>query len=884
IEINKLNESIEQKNLAANKTANENKTDVNKETNKETNKESNAVAAKESTTQATPTPTISPEKANTAFSVDLSFENHKDTSLQKINSYFSENDITLRNSQANTMKDNSLSSLKSLEPEFNALNTQISNSAGANNSNEVSPDAMKGKIDELNTAADNLTDAASKLRSDADSKSGDEKDALLTQAKNLDEKSTNKRIEASILNMQYNEASYNANLNAINDMLSAIKDSKPNEYSQLKDKADELVENKKHTKSLRDDANAINNNAAKLGAISNAEEEEANLLNKQNKLIEELKAYNSDYIVKGPSFTNISGNGSELPADLKQKQEDLLKKQYNELTMLTNAYSLEYETNKNSVPKNLNADQNKVKNNIVGLNNQSKSLLIKSSQATDWNEKIKLVSLAAKTGHAAATQLNVLINKQDASVAAKVNNNVPIAATTNEKNNNVVAANNKTNENKNNSKTEKNNEVAINKTDNTTNKTTENKTTTTSDNTTGTKVIARVEGLEVLNKNAYNDSKPIPVDAKMPDGLMFRVQIGAFRNAVPNNSFRGLTPVNGETTPNGFIRYTAGNFNKFENASAVKSDLNNNGYPDAFVVAFFNGKRITINEALEILANEGKTVNANASNTAGIKENVAPLNVVTPKISSENIVVAKELEKTENLLYTVQIGVYSKLISKDRLSNLSPIYSEKLASGLYRYTAGIYNNTEKLVNDKNKVVSLGIKDAFVTAYLNGKKISYNEAKDRQNSDLNIKVEAENPIVFPAITTPTTTPVEIAPIAIPAPTIAPFTNSVTSYPDATVDNGVKPNEEGVSFKVQIGAYSKQVPNDVAAKFNSVKNWPIENKVLNGLYLYNIGNFTDAKFAKQLKEEAISLGITDAFITVYKDGKKLFGQEAASYINK
>ncbi len=894
-EINKLNESVEQKAVALNKTANENKTNENNKENNavainENNKENNQTGNKENTAKTSPTPTISPEKANTAFSVDLSFENHKDTSIQKINSYFSENDIVLRNSQANTMKDNSLSSLKSLEPEFNALNNQISNSTGDNNSSQVTPEAMKGKIEELNTAADNLADAASRLRTDAESKTGDEKESLLSQAKNLDEKSTNKRIEASILNMQYNEASYNANLNAINDLLASIKDSKPNEYIPLKEKADELLETKKHTTSLREDANAINNNAAKLGAISNAEEEEFDLLNEQNKLINELKTYNSDYVVKGPSFNNISGNGSDLPPDIKQKQEDLFRKQYNELTTLTNAYSLEYETNKNALPKNLTAEQNKIKNNIIGLNNQSKSLLIKSSQATDWSEKIKLVSLAAKTGHAAATQLNVLINKEDAVVATKLNNNVAIANVSNEKNNTTVVTNNKTNENKSENKTEnkttnnvvKTNEFASNKTNE--NKTSDNKTSTTNENNAGTKVIARVEGLEVLNKNAYNENKPIPMNAKMPDGLMFRVQIGAFRNAVPNNSFRGLTPVNGETTANGFIRYTAGNFNKFENAAAVKSDLNNNGYPDAFVVAFFNGKRITINEALEILANEGKTVNVNAPNTAGIKENVAPLNVTAPKTNNENLVVAKELEKTENLLFTVQIGVYSKLISKDRLSNLSPIYSEKLASGLYRYTAGIYNNTEKLVNDKNKVVSLGIKDAFVTAYLNGKKISYNEAKDRQNSDLNIKLETENPIVFPAITTPVVAPIEITPIAIPAPTVAPFTNSVSSYPEATEDNGVKSNEEGVSFKVQIGAYSKQVPNDVAAKFNSVKNWPIENKVLNGLYLYNIGNFTEAKFAKQLKEEAISLGITDAFITVYKDGKKLFGQEAASYINK
>jgi hypothetical protein len=42
--------------------------------------------------------------------------------------------------------------------------------------------------------------------------------------------------------------------------------------------------------------------------------------------------------------------------------------------------------------------------------------------------------------------------------------------------------------------------------------------------------------------------------------------------------------------------------------------------------------------------------------------------------------------------------------------------------------------------------------------------------------------------------------------------------------------------------------------------------------------------DAKSAAKLKDEAKSVGITDAFITVYKDGVKLYGNEANSYINK
>ena len=69
-----------------------------------------------------------------------------------------------------------------------------------------------------------------------------------------------------------------------------------------------------------------------------------------------------------------------------------------------------------------------------------------------------------------------------------------------------------------------------------------------------------------------------------------------------------------------------------------------------------------------------------------------------------------------------------------------------------------------------------------------------------------------------------------------------------------------------------------------KFLNIKTWPVNNVVLNGLFIYTIGNFNGVSFAKKLKDEAISVGISDAYITVYKDGKKLYGSEATTYLSK
>ena len=113
-----------------------------------------------------------------------------------------------------------------------------------------------------------------------------------------------------------------------------------------------------------------------------------------------------------------------------------------------------------------------------------------------------------------------------------------------------------------------------------------------------------------LSGATYSASKPIPVDAPMPEGLIFKVQIGAFRNPIPQNLFKGIKPITAETTPQGLKRYTAGLFEKFLKANDAKKQVNGLGYRDAFIVAFFNGKRISMNEALAKAKENGETIDA----------------------------------------------------------------------------------------------------------------------------------------------------------------------------------------------------------------------------------------------------------------------------------
>ena len=71
--------------------------------------------------------------------------------------------------------------------------------------------------------------------------------------------------------------------------------------------------------------------------------------------------------------------------------------------------------------------------------------------------------------------------------------------------------------------------------------------------------------------------------------------------------------------------------------------------------------------------------------------------------------------------------MYSKPVPLDKLFNIAPLNSERTETAKIRYTTGRYTDTEQARVRKDEAVGAGVKDAFVTAYLNGKRIPMQEA-------------------------------------------------------------------------------------------------------------------------------------------------------------
>lgn len=847
---------------------NETKTPV-KETKEPVVKETKEPAVKETkepVATVTPTKTSTPKTttsvaANTP-TINPEYKVVKDESVKSTIGFIDQNPVAHKNSEASSVKNTAINNLIALGNEYGAIQDEIKKTPGS----QMGIEATKANIDKLNNEADTYDKEASTKRKEAAEKSGDEKDQLVKEITELENKSFITKTNSADLQKQLNEAQLKYNDAAIANYIEKAKTAEAPELAEIQDAITQINNSKKQASNLRDEANSITNSSAKLGAYSNAEEKEAEVLNKQAEIIRSLRKYDLTY---SPAPLVINTNAEDnISPDLKMKKDAVLAKQNTELENLNRANVMEYETLNEQLPVILNEKQKQNKADAESLITSSKQLNDKANQASDAKLKKDYLSQAAKKSQEAVVALNKAYEKD---LIAK--NTKPTKTNTTK-----PVKEKPVKEVKEKPVKETSEPVVSNK---------PIKEPAVKESTTaGTNQVAlTVKGLEIKTGNVYSASNPIPVDQKIPDGLVFRVQVGAFKSPIPNNTFKGLTPVNAQTTPNGFLRYTVGNFEKFEEATGVKNDLRKMGYNDAFVVVYYNGQRITVNEAINILQKEGKEVIATNNTSAGIPSNANIAKNIAPAVpKNEFVVVTKELEKSNGLLFTVQIGVYSREITRSQLWKLEPIYTEKLPSGLYRYTAGIYSDDIKVVTDKRKVVDLGIKDAFVSAYYNGKRVPFTEGQKIKSENQNLKMEPENPIVFPTENTGGLPPKATAATEEPTPTVAPFKNNVTSAPAPTPENGVKVGDEGISFKVQIGAYRNQVPNEVASKFLNIKTWPVDAKFVNGLYIYTVGNFTDAKFAKQLRDEVIGLGVTDAFISVYQNGKKLYGQEASNYLNR
>jgi len=212
----------------------------------------------------------------------------------------------------------------------------------------------------------------------------------------------------------------------------------------------------------------------------------------------------------------------------------------------------------------------------------------------------------------------------------------------------------------------------------------------------------------------------------------------------------------------------------------------------------------------------------------------------------------------EGSFYTIQVGAFRLPVANNTFSQFAPVYAERQTNGFIRYSTGFFSSYTEAIQARNEIRQMGYSDAFIVAYKNRERVRY--------SDLMTAAERANSNSTNAASTSKT------PAPIDAPTSAV---DVNYYSDPlAVTASLIEKTQGIFFTVQVGVYAKPSRNKI---LNTYSDLHVE-KLSNGQIRYTSGKFQSIADVIKQRDFVRANGIPDAFITAYKNGKRITVPEA------
>jgi hypothetical protein len=220
-----------------------------------------------------------------------------------------------------------------------------------------------------------------------------------------------------------------------------------------------------------------------------------------------------------------------------------------------------------------------------------------------------------------------------------------------------------------------------------------------------------------INNESKSQNNQFPIMQTLPEGLVFRVQVGAFKNKVPDYFFREFSPVSGEVLTNGLTAYLAGFFEGSEGAISARNGIRDLGYKDAFVVAYCDGKRIPFAQAVAYEKNGMCRIRT--------KEELwnEAFAILKTSVEADSSTAAKPKE----VFYTVQVASLAKE-DNGKLDAVPDLFYQKSPLGNYKYSSGKFKAMAEAKIRREALKTLGFQDAYIVAYRDGIKVSFDEAE------------------------------------------------------------------------------------------------------------------------------------------------------------
>ena len=235
--------------------------------------------------------------------------------------------------------------------------------------------------------------------------------------------------------------------------------------------------------------------------------------------------------------------------------------------------------------------------------------------------------------------------------------------------------------------------------------------------------IAAFYQFAVLAEPAYSDANPIPVDISLPAGLVYTIQLAAYKNPVPPALFKGLYPLYAKRRPeNGVTFYYTGIFRTHEAARQALAKVRGEGLSDAFIIALMDENKISLERAA-LLEKEWA---------------VKPFPGVEPEVNEQKDLPAADTIPVGTLTFRAEAMRSAKPLKPDVIERMELLAGArgldmiKNSRGETVYLIGNFITFESAEEYVSLLIRNGYSTARVAAYVGMQEIPVEAAKELLN--------------------------------------------------------------------------------------------------------------------------------------------------------
>jgi len=202
------------------------------------------------------------------------------------------------------------------------------------------------------------------------------------------------------------------------------------------------------------------------------------------------------------------------------------------------------------------------------------------------------------------------------------------------------------------------------------------------------------------------------------NGVYYSVQVGVYSRPRSSVQLFGISPLYHNRMNNGYWVYFNGIYKSISDAEENKTSVREKGVPDAFVVAFNEGEKVSLTNARKAIS-QGNALPAD--------EDIIILEDAAIEVDNQlKTIIRPQKTRAKSLVYKIQIGVFTHQISMDWVLEKLDKSDQKInhfvsSTGKHVYTIGSFTTYAEAASFNTNEVKKLIKDAFIVSFENGTK-------------------------------------------------------------------------------------------------------------------------------------------------------------------